>query len=437
MPLVLLALLLVALAPPPALADPEPSVRVRLLDRERPTQVSVRAMDGPADVLLDGRPLLTLNPGGSVTVESASGAVVVRAFGTTERGRTVTLAPREGSPLKVLAGRTERPYRGALEIAADGSGARPPLRLVNVVSMEDYVASVVPAEYPFPEIEGVKAQAVLVRTYALRARGRYGTHDVVDHVGSQVYRGVESETALARRAATETRGEVLTFNGTLVDAVYSSSSGGHTASNESIWTGPPVPYLRARPDPYDHASPNYRWNETIESDRLLRALSRHYGFNVTGIAIGGTSPEGRVTSVRLTGARTHTEQANRFRLTVNQLVSRNLLKSTFFTMERSSGRYVFTGRGFGHGVGMSQYGAREQARQGRDYRDILAFYYTGVTLERPGGALRTLLAERPGAEAPSAPPPVVAPPPERMEPLPPAPPSSTPGSRFRARRTGW
>jgi len=431
MPLLALLLLLVPLAAPVAVADPEPAVRVRVLDRERPAQVSVRADTGPVDVAVDGRPLLTLNAGASVAVEVASGGVLVRGPSGAERGRIVTLTPRDGSPLRVLAGRTERPYRGTLEVAPDGGA----LRLVNVVGMEDYVSSVVPAEYPFPEPEGVKAQAVLVRTYALRSRGRFGTHDVVDHVGSQVYRGMESETPLARQAALATRGEVLTYGGALVDAVYSSSSGGHTADNESIWAGSPLPYLRGRPDPYDHASPNYRWTEQVESARLLRALSQHYGFNVTGIAVGGTSREGRVTSVRLTGARTHTEQANRFRLTVNDLLRRNLLKSTFFTMERRGAQYVFTGRGFGHGVGMSQFGAREQARQGRSYREILAFYYTGVTLERPGAALGTLLAERPGEEPPE--PALVAPPPERMEPRPPAPPSSTPGTRFRARRTGW
>ena len=116
---------------------------------------------------------------------------------------------------------------------------------------------------------------MLVRTYALKSRGKYGDYDLVDHVGSQVYRGIESETPIARRAADETQGQVLTHRGDLIEAVYSSSSGGHTADNDAIWNGRPLPSLRGRQDPYDRGAPDHEWTTSVDRRELHRALSNH------------------------------------------------------------------------------------------------------------------------------------------------------------------
>lgn len=414
-------LLLIAAVLSPVLASDDVSVRVRILDLDRPSSATFTAQNGALDILVDGRLVVTLNSGGNVSVERSGSRVTVRALSAIESGNVVTLRSHQGTHLGLMNGRAmTAAYHGDMEARiAEGT-----LALINVVPLNDYVASVIPTEYPFEEIEGVKAQAVLVRTYALRSQGRFGVYDLVDHTGSQVYRGLTVETTVSRRAANETRGEILTYLGQPIEAVYHSTSGGHTANNESIWDGAPLPYLRARPDPYDHRSPLHTWTERTERSRLLSALSSHYGFNVTGISVGATSPEGRVTLVRIHGSVERVEQANRFRLTVNNVLRRNVLKSTYFTVERSGSNYVFTGRGFGHGVGMSQYGAREQARQGRSYREILAFYYTDVTLERRNSFLQPeiLIADRvTGASVqPEAPRPVE---------------SET--TRQRTRRTGW
>lgn len=414
-------LLLLSAVLSPVFASDDVSVRVRILDLERPDSATFVSGNGPLDILIDGRLVATLNENGNVRVERNAGRVTVRALSVVESGTVITLRSRPGTHLSLMRGtQVSAEYHGDLEVqVVDGSMA-----LINVVPLNDYVASVIPSEYPFDEIEGVKAQAVLVRTYALRSRGRFGTYDLVDHTGSQVYRGLLAETSVSRQAAVETQGEILTYNGQPIEAVYHSTSGGHTANNESIWDGAALPYLRARPDPYDHRSPLHTWTERTDRNRLLRALSRHYGFNVTGISVVSTSSEGRVMSVRLHGSLERVEQGNRFRLTVNNLLRGNVLKSTNFTMTQSGSNYVFSGRGFGHGVGMSQYGAREQARQGRSYSDILTFYYTGVNLERRDSfdTPDLLIAERVtgGTTRPEAPRPVE---------------SET--TRQRTRRTGW
>ncbi len=358
----------------------EATVRVRLLEQKAPGTVTVSAEGGPVQVRVGDAFLGTLTPGNAATVETSRGAVTVRFLSTIETVPAVTFAPLRGSHLRLRAGSIDRGYHGTLTVSSDGRSARSPLRLVNTVELEDYVASVVSSEYPFEEIEGVKAQAVLARTYALKARGKGESYDLVDHVGSQVYRGIGSETPVARRAAEATQGEILTYRGGLIEAVYSSSSGGHTADNESIWDGRPLPYLRGRDDPVDGAAPDHRWTTEVERDRLLRALSRSFGTTVTGLEIAEKSREGRVRTFRLLGPRPRTVAANAVRLAVNTAFGSRLMRSTFLSIRRSGDRYVFEGRGFGHGVGMSQYGAREQARQGYSYRDILAFYFDSTRL---------------------------------------------------------
>ena len=359
------------------------TVRVRLLEERAPTTASVSAVDGPLQVRVGPALLGTLTPGNAATVESSNGAITVRFLSVIETVPAVSFVPLRGTHLRLRAGAprgVDRTYHGSLMVTADGPGRRAPLRLVNTVELADYVASVVSSEYPFEEIEGVKAQAVLARTYALKARGKYDGYDLVDHVGSQVYRGIGSETPAARRAAEATRGEVLTYRGELAEAVYSSSSGGHTADNESIWDGAPLPYLRGRHDPFDHAAPDHTWRTEVDRTRLLRALSNRFGMTVTGLEVAETSREGRVRSFRLLGNRPRVVQANAVRLAINGALGSRLMRSTFVTVHQRGNQYVFEGRGFGHGVGMSQYGAREQARQGYGYRDILAFYFDGTRL---------------------------------------------------------
>lgn len=403
MPHRLLAIVLAFAAP--AFAGDDIAVRVKIFDLERPASATVTAERGPVEVLLDGRPWSVLPAGSPVVLEARAGMVVLRYGGASLQASAVLVMASGDAVTRIVASNRRRAYRGRVEVTAEGNQ----LHLINEVSLDHYIASVVPDEFPFQEIEGVKAQAVLVRTYALRSAGRFGHYDLVDHERSQVYRGADSETAISRLATELTRGEVLTYQGELIEAVYSSSSGGHTADNESVWTGGrPRPYLRGRPDPYDTISPFHRWTETIDRRRFLQAVSRAHGVNATGIVIAGTSREGRVTHIRiLTPSGNRVEQANAFRLAVNRALRRQVLRSTFFTVAVQGGRYVFTGRGFGHGVGMSQWGAHRQATMGRTYQEILASYFTGATLMRIGAP--ELLAAPPLADRAATPRPAAHP----------------------------
>ena len=386
-------LCLLCLAAPVAEAQEAPPgvVRVRVLSQPAPRQVQLEPADGALAVVVDGQSVGRTT--GRVTVRTGRGGVTLRG-GVDASGRRVEL---HGATV-VQAGARSRTYAGSLVVSAEGRA----LQLVNHVPMPDYVASVVASEYPFSEIEGVKAQAVLARTYALRRRGARASYDLDDHQGSQVYGGRTRVTPVSRAATLATAGEALMYNGALAESPYSSSSGGHTANNESVWNGTPLPYLRGVPDPYDADAPDFRWRTTASRTDVHRTLSRLYGGRVRGLRVIQSSPTGRVLTVRLDGAHREEITGPQLRRAVNAAAGYRTMRSTHVAITVEGGRYVFTGRGFGHGVGMSQYGARGQARAGRSYRDILAHYFQGTTLDTVQGAIPLVADASPAAPVSSS-----------------------------------
>ena len=363
------------------------TVRVHLFAAAPPPEVTVEVVGQPAALTADGSVVATLTAGDRVDLRRRGGLVLVRHGAQEVSARHVRL---DAAEVRVRGGSADRRYAGALAAVVQGQT----LLVVNHVPMDRYVASVVGAELNFPELEALKAQAVLARTYAARRAGRHLHHDLADDQTAQVYRGIGSVTETSRRATEETYGEVLTYYGALADAYYFSSSGGHTADNEAIWDGTPVPYLRGVADPFDAAAPDHSWRTSGSRPSVLRELSARYGGAVRGIEIERRSRSGRVLRVRLDGAERETISGSQFRRAVNAAVGRRTVRSTKFDVWVEGDRYVFAGGGFGHGVGMSQYGALGQSRAGRDYREILSFYFAG-TVVSGGAAPQLAVRDRP------------------------------------------
>jgi stage II sporulation protein D len=364
-------------------------VRVRVLGQQQPISVTIEATGGDLRVHLPNvdAPIMRLRPGESADIALRSGEVAINRGGDGIYGASFDIQPDAGVQWSLSSGSVERVYTGPLHVEPDGSS----LQLVNHVPMDDYVASVVASEYGFDDLEGSKAMAVVARTYGMRAAGKFdsGDYDHVDNTVSQVYRGVRSITPVSRRATSQTRGEVLTYDGALIEAVYFSSSGGHTANNEDVWdASSALPYLRGRNDPYDRASPHHRWSMSLDRDRLLSALSNEFGMRVTGFTIAKRSDDGRVQTLRLSTPGGYvTVKSNEFRLAVIRRIPDAKLRSTWFNATRSGNTYRFRGRGFGHGVGLSQWGIREMASQGKSYEEMLTFYYAGVDIRDADGDL--------------------------------------------------
>jgi stage II sporulation protein D len=353
-----------------------------------------------------GAPILQLRPDEAVTLGRRQSDVYARHGESALYARSLHLVPSSEAAwtLKLAPGST-RTYTGSLRLSRADSGSG--VQLVNRVPLSDYVASVVAGEYGLDDRAGTRAMAVVARTYALFSTKHFdGEYDHVDGTASQVYRGQTVVTDRARRAARTTRGEILTYDGAPIQAVYFSSSGGHTANNEDVWTGSDsIPYLRGKNDPYDRQSPKHRWSAQINRRALLQALTLQQGTSVEGFLLGERSPDGRLRTVEiLRSDDTETEiEASTFRTIVNENMEDNPLKSTWFDARRAGSEYVFEGRGHGHGVGLNQWGAHAMAEQGKSYREILSFYYTGVQIQHLGDTSDPPpLAEDPAAEVPDS-----------------------------------
>ena len=363
---------------------------------------------GTLAVLLpsDQTPILELRPRETVTLGRRQSDIYARHGDAALYARTLHLAPeRDAAWTLALSPDSARTYTGSLRISRAASDAG--VQLVNRVPLSDYVASVVASEYGLGADAGAKAMAVVARTYALFSQKHFdGAYDHVDGTASQVYRGRGAITDAARQAAQATRGEILTHNGAPIQAVYFSSSGGHTANNEDVWTGSdPLPYLRGKDDPYDRPSPKHRWTARVNRRALLQALSVQQGGSVNGFLLGERTPSGRLRTLELLRADdTRPEiEAGTFRATVNDRVDGTPLKSTWFDARREGDAYVFEGRGHGHGVGLNQWGAHTMAEQGTSYRDILSFYYTGVQIRQlDATSSPPPLAEDPATDVPDS-----------------------------------
>lgn len=330
-------------------------------------------------------PVMRIQPGESVQIGVRQDEVYLQQGGNGLYATELHTEPvRDESTWSLsFPNQEDRTYTGRLSVKPDPE-ANGGLLLINTVPLQDYVASVVASEYGLDTGEGAKAMAVVARTYALFSTTKFGDEfDQADGTASQVYEGVDTATDGARQAAEATRGEVLTYEGEPIQAVYFSSSGGHTANSEDVWTpNEVIPYLRGKEDPYDSESPHHTWSARVEQSPLLDALTQSRSGQISGFTVDSRSDEGRVETIQLIQQEGSSTQmrANTFRLLVNRNTDGLPLKSTWFTAHRNGSHYVFEGRGFGHGVGLSQWGAHAMSNQGHDYREILQFYYTGVSL---------------------------------------------------------
>jgi stage II sporulation protein D len=276
----------------------------------------------------------------------------------------------------------DRWYRGRTLLVNQPTG----LTAINYVETEQYLYSVVGSEMPASwHLEALKAQAVASRTYAMnRAQvARNQLFDVKDTVASQVYKGMSQETARTQQAVAETTNQVLTYDGKVINAVFHAASGGHTENVEDVWSKF-IPYLRGVPD-FDNSAPNARWS-TVLTSQFMRQRITGIG-SITQIKPEQLTQTGRFMTVRVSGT-----QGQRI-LDADKLRSLLGLKSTWLDITPVYGRvaaseavpavpvsFQIMGRGHGHGIGMSQWGALGLSQQGYRYDQILSYYYQGTQL---------------------------------------------------------
>ncbi|MEI6209531.1 MAG: SpoIID/LytB domain-containing protein [Desulfuromonadales bacterium] len=273
-----------------------------------------------------------------------------------------------------------KPYRGQAELSYSERG----ILVVNKLPLEDYLVGLINSEISSAwPIEAVKAQAVIARTYALnrkasRAKALYHLESTVI---DQVYDGYLIEDSRARRAVSETEGEVLSYGGAVIQAFYHSVCGGKTESAENVW-GASLAYLKGVDCQYcltsSSASAWVQKLPLIEIEERLR-VSGHKISGLTDIKPGAQNSRGRLKQVVLVASKGSLAlSGDQFR----KALGYGVIKSTRFTIKVSQGEASFSGIGNGHGVGLCQWGAKRRSLDGFGYGEILSYYYPGTELKK-------------------------------------------------------
>ncbi len=285
---------------------------------------------------------------------------------------------RVESPDGVIAINGKR-YRGYFVLWDNGKGT---FDLVNHVMLEDYLRSVVAAEMPkaWP-VEALKAQAVAARTYALFRRQEMNENyfDLETNVMDQVYGGVANEDPRTDEAVSGTAGMILLYKNQIARTFFHANCGDRTEDGVEVFHKVNTPYLKSVPCEYGKKSPYYTWQLSIRMNEIEAALSRaglHRG-KIDSLSAQNHTRTGRVKTLGLRNGRNLTSvNAIDFRLAVGPA----RLKSTRFTIHKQGTLIMFKGTGYGHGVGLCQWGAMGMADAGRTFREILGKYYPGATV---------------------------------------------------------
>jgi stage II sporulation protein D len=251
------------------------------------------------------------------------------------------------------------------------------LYLINDLPLEEYVRHVVSAEVGANwDMEALKVQAVISRTYALyqiQQNSSNINYDLTSSVLHQVYKGSSADTRISY-AVMDTEGEVLTYNGELIEAFYHSTSGGRTEDPVEVF-GKAYPYLKPVESDCE-ISPYWIWERRIPVEELEKALDIK---GIRNIQIKSYTKTQRVKALDIFGSEgVLTVEAKDLR----KMLGWSRLPSTNFIISRDNGNYVFDGKGYGHGVGLCQWSALEMSRDGMTYRQILDYFYPGTKLQK-------------------------------------------------------
>ena len=255
---------------------------------------------------------------------------------------------------------------------------------IETVPIEEYVVGVLAGEMPisFSE-EALKAQAVAARSYVMvqMERNIKKDYDVVDTVMNQVYLDKEHLMAVwkssyidninkIKYAVLSTRGEYISYNGKVAEALFFSTSPGVTENSEDIFGGK-VPYLRSVSSIWDEVSPLYSTANTYTPEEFYKLLGLDYSKDLK-IEIIDLTSTGRIKKIKI----------NNKEFSAGDVMDLLSLKSTYFEIIKDDNKIIIKNKGYGHGVGMSQYGAEGMAEAGYDYQEILKHYYTGIEIKK-------------------------------------------------------
>ncbi len=351
-----------------------PSVRVALIKDAFQVDLSIRGkytIINPSnqDIISDGRYLKRSK------VFIQKNAIVLGDIST--KIKRIRIIPQKDVSL-VIKGE-EKSYRDTIDIVIDKNKK---LLVINIINLEKYVKGVLYHEvsHRWP-LEALKAQAVATRTYALYQIkvNRKSDYDVTSDIYSQVYGGRDAERYRTNLAVNRTKGEVMYYNGEVLPAYFHANCGGHTENVKELWKQDLKP-LSGVVCPYCKGQPGYSWKKNFQSKKVQDLLNQN-GYQlglIKEIKIIERTASGRVKNLEIV-ERDGTSviiSGKKFR----DIIGPNNLKSNLYDIEMKGFYFDVTGKGWGHGVGMCQWGAYKMSRERFSYSEILNFYYPGVTI---------------------------------------------------------
>ena len=382
----------------PEEAMEEPSIRVVLMTNDYESYYhSEVSLEFQGNYQTEGVIQKTFSSGDKITLktgcqELANGSLMLLPENAECRITITSLKRGQGAPS----------YKGNLEIYEDDNG----MHVVNELPLEDYICGVVPSEMPasYPK-EALKAQAVCARTYAcvqLKGKKLEQLHGQVDDsVSYQVYQNTE-ESAASNEAVLETKGEILLKDGKPIQAYYFSTSHGKTSTDEVWETSSPSPYLKSVDCTYDSKEPWYQWEVLVSEENILKNVQDLFPEvnQIENVEIMEKGEGEAVLHLKI-----ETDQGEKsfyseydirsvlapvggeiIRQDGSSVKGGKLLPSAYFTMEKQTDNagtligYQIKGGGYGHGVGMSQNGAKGMADVGKTYQEILSYFYNEVEM---------------------------------------------------------
>jgi stage II sporulation protein D len=354
--------------------DSQPEVRVAIVQDTGSLSIRISGayeIVNPADqkVLSRGRNL-------KVTAAVSRNAILLG----TEVFNQRSVAIRAGDSLILIDGRK---FAGSIQLVRKDNGR---LLVINRIGLEDYVKGILYHEVShYWPMEVLKAQAIVCRTYAVYQiqESKRRDYDVTSDTYSQVYGGRTSERYRTTKAVEQTRGQVLAYRDKILPAYFHAVCGGHTEDASMLWNTE-LPPLKGLACPYCKEAPHYQWHAVLslsEIEDKLQAAGYPAYAHIKDIQMLDRDASGRLANLKIiTDTKEATLPAKDFR----NAIGPNVIRSANFTVRLADRDAVFEGFGWGHGVGMCQWGAYFMAKQGSTYKQILLFYYPKTDVKALG-----------------------------------------------------
>lgn len=355
---------------------PETIVRIALLEKVSSFNLGGEGNYWATDLVSGTKQILS--PQSIFLVKPSANGIVIGAI---KLNGLVRISPKSSKQFLRANGKRYRDTLLIKQVSKDS------VTVINELGLEGYLYGILPMEVsPNWPMESLKAQAVVSRTFAVNNLSRHDSEgfDLCSKVHCQVYGGIDIENEQTNQAVDETQNEVLVFENKLANTVFFSNCGGRTEDPRNAWeTNVPVPYLKPTRCRYCKKNLHYRWEITLSQEEIANVLNKK-GYSVQlpihSIRDYKHGQSGRSKYIQIKYLKEKLVlRASHFRMAVGP----EKIRSTLFSQIRKcKGKFYFKGRGWGHGVGLCQEGAKGLAEKGANYKKILKYYYAKTHLEK-------------------------------------------------------